>query len=316
MDGLPAAMYDTLIMALRESTQVHYFSPPPMLQKQGLYCLDAGAAIVPPGENYPLHVERHPREYRSLRTTGRRLQEYQVVFIRRGEGSFWGEGQQLARVTSGTVLVLVPGWWHRYMPNPLTGWDEVWVGFSGAETAELFQLLRLEPGKIEIPPGPAFHELTELFQQILRIAIRPDILDHIQLGGLIRELLVYLRRVTRGEKGAEWEDQRFERAREVMMHALMRPLAMKEVYRAAGCSRATLQRLFNERTGVSPYRYYLALRIDAATWVLANTQRGLKEIAREYGFSDEYHFSRVFRSMRGVAPGAWRSRQEREKRIS
>lgn len=48
------------------------------------------------------------------------------------------------------------------------------------------------------------------------------------------------------------------------------------------------------------------LRIELACSLLLTTSQPLKVIAEEVGFCDEYYFSRVFRRLRGLPPGAFR----------
>jgi len=36
------------------------------------------------------------------------------------------------RVAAGDAILLVPGMWHRYKPDHLTGRHEHWVGFAGS----------------------------------------------------------------------------------------------------------------------------------------------------------------------------------------
>ncbi len=312
MDGLQPLMYDPLTpMDDHGQNQFQYFSPPPEITALPLYCLDAGAVYSPPGGEYPVSAVRHPVPYHNVARRGRRLPEYQLVLIREGGGTFQGEGIPLNEVTAGTVLILPPRWWHRYIPDPLTGWHEFWVGFDGPVVGQLLHLLDLTAGPLTIPPGPERTEMDQLSERILRVAIRPGVVEHLQLAALIQELLVVVGRGQRGEGGSGSADPRFERARDEMIRGIRGQIRMPRVEERAGCSRATLQRLFRERTGLSPYRYFLSIKVDAVSWVLVNTDRSLKEVAREYGFADEYHLSRVFRDVRGVPPGAWRERRRR-----
>lgn len=310
---MQTVMYDPLThMGDHGQNQFQYFSPPREITALPLYCLDAGAVYSPPGGEYPVNAVHHPMPYHNVARRGRRLPEYQLVLIREGGGTFQGEGIPVHAVAAGTVLILPPGWWHRYVPDTLTGWHEFWVGFDGPLAEQLLRTLRLSAGPLVIPSGPERTEVDQLAERILRVAIRPGILEHLQLAALIQELLVVVRRGTLGDGGGSSSDPRFERARDEMIRGIRRQVRMPRVEESAGCSRATLQRLFRERTGLSPYRYFLSIKVDAVSWVLVNTDRTLKEVAREYGFTDEYHLSRVFRDIRGVPPGAWRERRRRK----
>lgn len=75
---------------------------------------------------------------------------------------------------------------------------------------------------------------------------------------------------------------------------------------SVGCSESTLRRLFVRHTGMSPYKYFLRLKVNAAKSALAHSALSIKGIAAELGFSDQYHFSRVFRATSGQSPREWR----------
>lgn len=289
--------------------QFQYFSLPREITSLPVYCLDAGTVSAPPGVAYPVSAGRHPYRYRAVAQEGRRLEEFQLILIIRGRGEFQAEDVAKRKIPEGTVLVLHPDWWHRYTPDPVTGWHEFWVGFGGRAVPRLLRMLDLPPGLVTIPEGRQSTEIVQIYERILRCAIRPGIMEHLELAALVQELLVLLARIRRGERQVGWGDERFERVRDAMIRTIRGSIDISTMEVAAGCSRATIQRLFRERTGLSPYRYYLSIKIDAASWALVNTKRSLKEIAREYGFSDQYHFSRVFREIRGVSPGTWRERR-------
>lgn len=79
---------------------------------------------------------------------GRTLDEYDVVYITRGRGTFEPRVSGRHAIEAGDVFVLFPGVWHRYTPDTETGWDEQWIGFNGAIASQLMRapfFLQKEP---------------------------------------------------------------------------------------------------------------------------------------------------------------------------
>ena len=101
----------------------------PQLHNQLLQVLDCGYNSFKQANDYP--QKTHPQEYFFNWEKGRRLQEYQLVFIARGSGVFETETTKLTTINGGTLLILYPNKWHRYKPTPETGWDEYWIGIQG-----------------------------------------------------------------------------------------------------------------------------------------------------------------------------------------
>ncbi len=55
--------------------------------------------------------------------------------------------------------------------------------------------------------------------------------------------------------------------------------------------------------------YLRRIRVNRARYLLKNTEQLVEEIAFDVGFSDPFHFSRVFRTITGKSPSAWRKQQ-------
>lgn len=65
-------------------------------------------------------------------------------------------------------------------------------------------------------------------------------------------------------------------------------------------------RLFREAVGMTPARYGLERRIAIAAQWLTGSSRTIDEISFTAGFSDRFHFSKVFKDRLGLAPAAYR----------
>lgn len=69
-----------------------------------------------------------------------------------------------------------------------------------------------------------------------------------------------------------------------------------------GISYSYLQRLFNEKYGVSPKRYAIQLKINYACDLLQSGLYSVSETAEMSGFEDLYFFSRQFKEYVGMSP--------------
>lgn len=83
-------------------------------------------------------------------------------------------------------------------------------------------------------------------------------------------------------------------------------MPLKDVARECRLSVSHFSRAFRRTTGVAPHNWLLTHRVDVAKETLRNTQLSLSEVALVCGFADQSHLTRVFTSMVGVSPGAWR----------
>ena len=74
-------------------------------------------------------------------------------------------------------------------------------------------------------------------------------------------------------------------------------------------SREYLLRVFKKEEGVTILQYINDLKLDKAKDMLASTQKQVREIAVDLGFSSTAYFIRFFRSKEGISPQAWRDKE-------
>lgn len=84
------------------------------------------------------------------------------------------------------------------------------------------------------------------------------------------------------------------------------PLSVADMAHRAQLSPSRFTTLFREHFGVSPHRYFLRLRIGHAQDLLTTTDLPLKQIAEYCGFADVHHFSKAFKRLVKLSPGAFR----------
>lgn len=78
----------------------------------------------------------------------------------------------------------------------------------------------------------------------------------------------------------------------------------------SGLAPRSFQRRFRRATGHSPIAYVQQLRVHRAKGMLAGTRDSIEEIAWRVGYEDPSAFSRLFKRITRVTPGAYRRRME------
>ncbi len=89
------------------------------------------------------------------------------------------------------------------------------------------------------------------------------------------------------------------------------PVPVHEVAENVNLSPRQLERLFRERLGKRPSRYYLELRLYRARLLLTQTSMSVLQVAVASGFASASHFARCYRTQFGRAPSAERDQIER-----
>lgn len=85
-------------------------------------------------------------------------------------------------------------------------------------------------------------------------------------------------------------------------------LRPSQVARHVAASERTLQRRFKESLGHSIVREIVLQRVRRAKQLLVDTDRLVKQIARDVGFGDSQQFCRTFQRLEGVSPNTYRER--------
>ncbi|UQR62354.1 AraC family transcriptional regulator [Bradyrhizobium sp. C-145] len=131
--------------------------------------------------------------------------------------------------------------------------------------------------------------------------------DHMMLALSAHVAQVYggLRRNTDLARGglASWQ---MKRACERLESDLGGSLSLQQIAAEFDLSVSHFSRAFRMSTGLPPHQWLLHQRIKAAKQLLSVRDLPLAEIAISAGFANQSHFTRVFSSLVGVSPGAWR----------
>ncbi len=137
--------------------------------------------------------------------------------------------------------------------------------------------------------------------------------------------LTELSGITRDEELAPWLHRTLERlleaierqkqagpsvlvrqAMELVERHLPRAVGRDEAAAAVHRSPSHFSRLFKRETGVSFHEAVTRRRLDLAAHWLARTDRSIKQITHDLGFTDQSYFTRVFRRRMRVTPARYR----------
>ena len=152
------------------------------------------------------------------------------------------------------------------------------------------------------------------------LSLRP-LFTEMRLRALLLDLLVQLSRSAKSisnEPPNSAPAQRWHRllTREAIRFLeanCTRPVSLGEVAARLHLSPNYLSTIFHRECGKTLREYTIALRVERARKMLAETSEPIKAIAELAGFSDEYYFSRVFKRVVGMPPGAFRRSEESPK---
>ncbi len=160
---------------------------------------------------------------------------------------------------------------------------------------------------------PEKNILFELFEQVLRFSP----LDDRRFAPLVKpfvELMLRLYLAGNFElREAGWQaglspvtEEVIQWLRQSMEKRPDKKIHLTEMAREAAVSPQHLCRLFKKDLQIGPMECARLLRAESAGTLLERTHLSLKEIAVRCGFENPFHFSRVFKTVYGLAPQNYR----------
>jgi AraC-like DNA-binding protein len=299
-----------------------YLPSRPRDAQWGLHVSGAGWATVPAGSAYP--PPGHPELYDFSFERGRRLPEYQVVYIAAGSGVFEAEGRDEARVTAGTVLLVFPGVWHRYRPDDHTGWREYWVSFTGDWMDRIVQHRFFSATAPLLEVGPA-EPFQATFDQLLeRLWAAPPGFPHLIAADVVELLAIIVagtdeetqHLIMQGPRDVEsLTDPLVAEALRLIWSGSHLRLTVAALGKELRTTSRSLERRFKQALGRTVKEEILRCRLDRVRRLLVDTDLSISEIVAASGFTSADALTRAVRKVHGVAPLRLRRqlRQERQR---
>ncbi len=271
-------------------------------EKWQLVCTDAGHSEVAPFTKYPPNKEGHPQLFKSV-AVGRTLTEYQIIYITKGRGIF--EANQMTRVVvPGSVIMVFPGVRHFYKPEYDVGWTEYWVGFKGPHADTLREQGFLSPKKPLYEVGLQ-NSLLTIYGQIFDLVQNQQPLYQVRASSLVLTLIAEILAHERRTAQHTHSEQLVEKAKFFMEENIYHEVNLNGIGEMLGVSTSHLNAVFKSYTAMTPYQYFISIKIRKAKELLESGAWNIKEVAFRLGFDDQYYFSRLFKKKTGISPSRW-----------
>jgi AraC-like DNA-binding protein len=229
---------------------------------------------------------------------------YSIEYVARGEGEL-RLGSQRHRLHPGIVFAYGPGIRQQITTHPLKPLVKYFVDFAGLRSARWLRRAGLAPGRVSqvYPPN----EIQALFDELIRNGQRgtahtPELCRQL-LEALGVKLLEARAPLKRGDSLAYLT---YQHCRQFMQEQFLRLRTLAQIARECHVDTAYLCRLFRRFDQQSPYQYLTRLKMNAAAARLQEPGALVKKVAADLGFTNPFHFSRVFKSVFAIAPEAFR----------
>lgn len=288
---------------MANNTRRKYLTINPADQKWGLSVNSVGHQSIAKNEVYP--PQNHPTRYLFNISKGRVLNEYQLLYITSGSGTFSSQSGGTHKVQAGSMFLLFPNEWHSYSPDPESGWNEYWIGFNG----DLMK--NWEQEEFFSKEHPFFNvglneDLIGMYKRAIIIAEAQEANYQQALSGIACNLLGMCIYLSRNKTFISNDISTKINQAKMRIHEDISSIKPEDIAKSMHMSYSKFRKIFKEYTGFAPSQYIQEVKITLAKEMLTNTAMSIKEIAFELGYDNSDYFFTVFRKMTGITPLSYR----------
>jgi AraC-like DNA-binding protein len=229
---------------------------------------------------------------------------HSIEYVARGRGEVKLKGRTFP-LQPGRLFSYGPGIPHHITGDTADPLVKYFVDFAGTKATALLRSCSLSAGRgSEVFPA---NVLQPLFDELIQAGSRA----RRDSAGLCAKLLECLAlRITGAHAplaGAETlAFTTYQHCRRHIEQHSLRLRTLAQIADECHVNNAYLCRLFRRYDQQTPYQYLLRLKMNHAAERLQQPGALVKQVAEESGFGDPFHFSRVFTSIFGLSPTAFR----------
>jgi AraC-like DNA-binding protein len=294
---------------MTSTTRRKYLTINPADQKWGMSINSVGHQSIAENEVYP--PQNHPTRYLFSSSKGRILNEYQLLYITRGSGTFTSTSAGTQTIQAGYMFLLFPNEWHTYSPDPETGWNEYWIGFDGRIMDEW-----VKDGFFP-KENPVFNiglneDIISMYKRAIIIAEAQEASYQQALSGIACNLVSMALYLSRNRDFNKSDIASQISQAKIAVHDNISAVTPEELARITCMSYSKFRKIFKEYTGFAPSQYIQEVRITMAKELLTNTSKSIKQIAIELGYENKDYFFTVFKKVTGSTPITYRRHTQGE----
>lgn len=230
---------------------------------------------------------------------------FALEYVAEGHGYFTCDGRT-TELEPGILFGYAPGSAHLIRTSADQPLLKYFLDFSGSHAGSIFRGLPLNPGFTAWIRQP--HVIRDLFQQIVDAGQEPRALSQKLCSSLFDVLLLRIEQnAMRPEEAKCRAFETYARASYELSTSFRTLQSTADLARKLKITPAYLARLFQRYSTTSPHKALIGNKMAEAASLLVGTGASVAHAAERVGFSDPYHFSRVFKSYYGSAPTHFRA---------
>lgn len=227
---------------------------------------------------------------------------YSLEYVAEGHGRL-KLNQTENRLQPGSVFSYGPGIAQEIATDIKQPLIKYFIDFSGVDSVKLLTAANLKPGTVVsvFPPG----EIVPLFDELIRNGRRGTPGTEAICARLLEGLVLKVADARAPLPGQETQSfATYQHSREHIQRHFLRLRSVAQVAEECHLDDTYLCRLFQRYDHQSPYRLLVRLKMNHAAEQLQLPSAMVKQVAEEAGFANQFHFSRVFKSVFGIPPRA------------
>lgn len=229
---------------------------------------------------------------------------HSIEYVARGQGTL-KLGRRNYELRPGIIFTYGPGIRQHIISSADKPLTKYFVDFAGTQSDQWIHRAGLAPGKVSevFPPN----EIQPLFDELIRSGQRgtqhtPELCR--QLLGCLGVKLQEARVPLKSSESPAFAT--YQACRQLLQENHHRWRTLEEVAKDCQVNAAYLCRLFRRYDHQTPYLFLTHLKMKAAAEQLKRPGALVKNVATELGFTNPFHFSRVFKSVFQISPETFR----------
>jgi AraC-like DNA-binding protein len=226
-----------------------------------------------------------------------------IEFVTQGRGKLTLDGRSYDLVP-GTVFAYGPRISQDIISDQRERLVKYFVDFTGKHAKRLLDQYGPRPGHVVQTSAPG--EMIALFDELIRNGLRSTPFTP-RIGAALVEYLILKIADTTIPLGSFGTPAfaTYRKCRQWILDHADQIQTLEQVAASCHIDPAYLCRLFRRFDHTSPYQFLLRLKMNEAADRLRMPGVAIKQVAEEMGYSDPFHFSRVFKKAMGLAPAQY-----------